>query len=391
MDDRRLTVFGTVGEDIDHATVEQMQKMMSIDRTTKGALMPDAHVGYGMPIGGVIEMDEAISPSAVGYDIACRMHLTILDIMPEAVDDRLVKFMMNKLKDGTRFGVGAHYNKGEMKDHDIMYEPIWNALPSDLETLTFKGGNTKKLEDLAREQLGTSGAGNHFADILLGTWLESGRQFVALMTHSGSRGMGWQIAQKYMQIAEDTHGREDLGNGCGYLSVDENAYWDYSALMLLAGNYAKANHEVIHDTFKKNTKIGTLHTFDNHHNFAWENDSSVVHRKGATPAHDGEYGIIPGTSGSNSYLVRGLGNEASLNSSSHGAGRVASRKQSKLAFDKEAFDAHMAELGVLHQGIAPDEGWQAYKDIERVMEMQSDLVQPAAVMKPLVVVMGGGR
>jgi tRNA-splicing ligase RtcB len=151
-----------------------------------------------------------------------------------------------------------------------------------------------------------------------------------------------------------------------------------------------ANHDLIHDHFAAAAGLHCGYRVWNRHNYAWVNEEGVVHRKGATPAAVGDIGIIPGSSGTPSYLVRGLGNAASLNSSSHGAGRWFSRKEAKRRHDEQAFLQHMAAQDILHFGLAPDETFQAYKDIEMVIGLQAGvLVEVIARMTPKVVIMGG--
>jgi tRNA-splicing ligase RtcB len=163
------------------------------------------------------------------------------------------------------------------------------------------------------------------------------------------------------------------------------------------GEYASANHELIHKHFAKEAGLEILGEYENHHNFAWEKVDEngrriIIHRKGATPAEEGIVGVIPGSMGTPSYLVEGLGNNKSLWSSSHGAGRISSRRQAKKNHDEAAYQKFLKEKDILTIGVARDETYQCYKNIGRVMDLQEDeLVESAAVMHPRVVVMGGGR
>jgi len=163
------------------------------------------------------------------------------------------------------------------------------------------------------------------------------------------------------------------------------------------GDYASANHELIHHHFAKEAGLEILTSYENHHNFAWEktgNDGRklIIHRKGATPAEKGVVGIIPGSMGTPSYLVEGLGSKESLWSSSHGAGRISSRTQAKKNHDEREYRRFLKEKDILTIGVARDETYQCYKDIDRVMELQEgELVDSVAIMHPRVVIMGGGR
>lgn len=200
------------------------------------------------------------------------------------------------------------------------------------------------------------------------------------------------MATYYVKLAEQETARIARGIPKGYewLSLETDAGREYLQVMTLMGRYAQANHHLIHDLFLKRTGLTGLARYENHHNFAWLGpDGTVIHRKGATPAATGQVGIIPGSSGTPSYLVEGLGNSASLESSSHGAGRPFSRSEAKRRHDEALFQQWMAENDILHIGVSPDETLLAYKDIDRVMALQSDLVRPAARMLPAVVIMGG--
>lgn len=383
-----IASFGELGVDFDHGAYEQLKTVMKLPVAERGAIMPDAHLGYGMPIGGVASLNRAISPSFVGYDIACRMTLSILDISPEV-------FMgnRNRLADDMRavssFGLNSGFANSERREHEVMDDPRWEIAQ-----------HIKDLKVKAARQLGSSGGGNHFFDALIGTVKEAaawhpydvGDQFVAIMTHSGSRGTGHKLATHYQKIATDYTKSIAMRvpKGYAWLSLDHDAGREYWEVMQLMGLYAQANHNLIHDHFLKRSGISQRFRFENHHNFAWLDGTSVIHRKGATPADVGQIGIIPGSSGAMSYLVEGLGEETSMKSSAHGAGRPFSRTEAKKRHEKSKFDDHMNEWDVLHIGVAPDESPFAYKDINRVMGQQEGLlVTTVAEMKPSVVIMGG--
>ena len=156
------------------------------------------------------------------------------------------------------------------------------------------------------------------------------------------------------------------------------------------GKYAYANHQIIHDSFALAVGLKRIDRTWNRHNFVWETDNGYLHRKGATPAAKGQWGIVPGTSGTNSYVVKGLGNPRSYESSSHGAGRPFSRTEAKKRHDANAFNKHMAENDIIHFGLAADETLAAYKDIEKVIDLQDGvLLEKVGVMQPKVVIMGG--
>lgn len=178
-----------------------------------------------------------------------------------------------------------------------------------------------------------------------------------------------------------------------WLSLDSEAGQEYWHLMHLAGDYAQANHEVIHATFARRTGLKALHVVQNHHNFAWQHGDSVIHRKGATPAEQGTRSIIPGSMGTASYVVEGLGHAEALWSASHGAGRVGSRSDVKQRVSMAEAKQWLAERNILVDGLSVDESPQAYKDIERVMELQveANLVRTIARMYPIAVIMAGEK
>jgi tRNA-splicing ligase RtcB len=264
-----------------------------------------------------------------------------------------------------------------------------NALRSWRETSLLRG-----LHEKAKVQIGTSGGGNHFAEIVVGEWIGSQGAFVGLLTHSGSRGVGHAIATHYAKLAEkETAKLASVPRTYEWLALDSQAGQEYYHAMQLAGDFAQANHEVIHARFAEALSTKPYMTVQNHHNFAWLHGDEVIHRKGATPAEAGVMGIIPGSMGTSSYLVRGLGNEESLHSASHGAGRVGSRAKAKATIDPEAVKRLLAEKDVLVRGLSLDEAPQAYKDIEQVIQYQLDagLIETTARMRPIAVIMSGSK
>lgn len=374
--------------DIDRGALDQMDKVMSLPVAKSGALMPDAHVGYAMPIGGVAALENAVSPSFVGYDIACRVTLSVLDISPkDFVKHR--KNIARAMRAVSSFGIGSGFQNKNRRDHPVMGDPLWKELP-----------HVKKLHTKAWNQLGSSGGGNHFFDALICQVLEkvdwlplkSGDDFVAIMTHSGSRGTGHKLATHYVKLAvqETKRMANSIPKGYEWLDTTTDSGREYLKVMHLMGDYAQANHHLIHEHFLKQSGLSSLGQFENHHNFAWEQpDGAIIHRKGATPAAMGQVGLIPGTSGTASYLVEGLGNTDSLNSSAHGAGRPFSRTEAKRRHDETYVSNWMKQQDVIHFGMEKDETLMAYKDIERVMALQKDLVKPVARMFPKIVIMGG--
>lgn len=378
----QFSVFGPAL--IEQATLSQMYQAMAIPVAKRGALMPDAHVGYALPIGGVIELDGAVSPSFVGYDISCMMAASWLPMQP---DDLLAERtrLAEALRSVTSFGLGAAF--AERREHPVMDDARWQVIPA-----------AKALRELAANQLGSSGGGNHFADLmeyrLAQSYVgdEGPESGVVLLTHSGSRGAGHKLATHYVALAEKETRQRYTGIPKGYewLNLVSEAGREYMAAMSLMGDYALANHQCIHQAFCKAIGVKPTRFVWNRHNYAWESiHGGVTHRKGATPAHSGQIGIIPGTSGTNSYIVKGKGNADALWSASHGAGRPFSRTEAKRRHDASFVADWMAQSNILSFGLAPDEALTAYKDIDAVMAAQTELVEIVGTLIPRVVIMGG--
>ncbi len=221
-------------------------------------------------------------------------------------------------------------------------------------------------------------------------------KYLALLSHSGSRGVGFQIADKYSKLAAQMHpelkqGKGDLSH-LGWLDMHTEAGQEYWVAMNLAGRFASANHRVIHKNMSKAAGFKPLAVVENHHNFAWRETLAdgrevYVHRKGATPAGAGVLGVIPGTMGDVGYVVRGRGDASSLNSASHGAGRQMSRTVALKTITKTQRDTYLREKGVTLLGGGLDEAPQAYKNINEVIAAQSDLVDILARFKPRIVMM----
>ncbi len=372
------------GEEIDPAAHDQMANACRLPVAVAGALMPDAHIGYGLPIGGVLATDNAVIPYAVGVDIACRMMMTVFDVSPDRLEQQSRRFA-NMLEDNTLFGVGKAWRDTERPEHAVM-EENWNVTRP-----------TSQLKDLAWKQLGTSGSGNHFVE-----WgeLEIGpnaRRFaegnyIAVLSHSGSRGPGSKIAGHYCRMARDLHPElpKELSH-LAWLPMDQDGA-EYWAAMELMGKFASANHHVIHDKIIKDFGADVLFQVENHHNFAWRENHGgrevIVHRKGATPAGEGVLGLIPGSMAAPGYLVEGLGDERSLRSAAHGAGRRMSRVKAKNTIRWPQLKEILRERGVTLLSAGLDESPHAYKDIDEVMANQSDLVSIKHTLRQIVNVKG---
>jgi tRNA-splicing ligase RtcB len=383
---REPIAYRTWGADIDPAAHAQMRDACRVPSAVGAALMPDAHVGYGLPIGGVLACDRAVIPYAVGVDIACRMKLSVLDMPAEALDERREQFK-NALERGTRFGVGVEHRPPQ--SHAVM-DADWRVTRI-----------TREKRDTAWRQLGTSGSGNHFVEFGILTLaardeeldLDAGR-YVALLSHSGSRGVGAAVCSVYSQIAQHSLPTDckELGR-LAWLDLDSEAGQEYWAAMNLMGDYAAANHAVIHRLVSSLLGAKVIAGVENHHNFAWLEQHGgrelVVHRKGATPAGAGVLGVIPGSMGDPAFVVRGRGVDESLHSASHGAGRQMSRKQAHNTFRFGQIRKELAERGIDVLSAGSDEVPGVYKDIRQVMAAQQDLVEIVGQFDPRVVKMCG--
>ncbi|RFS23958.1 RtcB family protein [Chitinophaga silvatica] len=379
--------FSIFGEsNIDVNAIRQMNNAVRLPVTVAGALMADAHPGYGLPIGGVLATDNAVIPYGVGVDIGCRMCLSVLDLPVSSLENK--ESYLKALQKDTVFGAGATLSK--KADHAI------------IERKEFKELNLlKQLYDKAVGQLGTSGSGNHFVEwgIITVTdqepeWGLAPGEYVALLSHSGSRGLGAQIAGHYTKLAKELCHLPEGFQHLAWLDLNTQEGQEYWTAMTLAGDYAAACHHVIHEKLIKTMGATLLRRVENHHNFAWKEvhngQELIVHRKGATPAGKGVLGIIPGSMTAPGFVVRGTGVTAGLQSASHGAGRVLSRSAAKAKIKPEEMKQILADHGVTLIGGGLDEAPGAYKDINTVMKAQTELVEVLGEFKPKYVRMADG-
>ena len=382
---RKRAPYRKWGHDLEPQSVEQMENACRLPVSVRGALMPDAHLGYGLPIGCVLATKDAVIPYAVGVDIACRVKMSVLDLPPASLDDGDAS---GRLRDAitreTRFGIGASFKKP--RAHAVMDED-WSRSPV-----------TREMKDKAWSQLGTSGSGNHFVEfgeleVAEGAALDlpAGR-YVAFLSHSGSRGVGAGVASHYSKRAMAAH--PELPKELSRLawldlaSADGAEYWWAMELM---GRYAAANHACIHRHVAANLGAEVLLDLENHHNFAWKERHDgrdvIVHRKGATPAGEGVLGIIPGSMATPTYVVRGKGSSDALDSAAHGAGRVMSRTKAKKTIEWPDVQARLRDSGVKLMSAGLDEAPMVYKNIDDVMRAQADLVESIATFRPRLVKM----
>lgn len=378
----QFAVYGA--EHIDEGALKQMDIAMKLPVTIGGALMPDAHQGYGLPIGGVLATKNAIIPYGVGVDIGCRMALSIFDI-PETHFYASRNIYKRELIAHTRFGAGHGYHGQHRSEHEVLDRAAFNITQS-----------IKQLKDKAYSQLGTSGGGNHFVEWGIIEFAEDDQplnipkgKYLALLSHSGSRGFGATIAGYYTRLAKQLCKLPREASNLAYLDLDTAEGQEYWLAMNLAGDYASACHEVIHHKLTKAIGGNLLAKVENHHNFAWKEnwngEEVIVHRKGATPAAKDIMGIIPGSMTAPGFLVRGKGEATAINSASHGAGRQLSRTKAIQQISKDEMRAILAANNVTLIGAGTDEAPMAYKDINVVMAAQNDLVDVVAKFTPQMV------
>ena len=377
-------------DEIEDGALEQAKNLANLPFVFKHiAIMPDCHMGYGMPIGGVMATRDVVIPRAVGVDIGCGM-CAVKTSLTDLKQTMLKRIMggSKEFKGGIRSSVLVGYSH-----HSKKQDKKW--MPEQLNGFTFLDG----LYEKALTQIGTLGGGNHFIEIQMGS-----DGFIWLMIHSGSRNVGYQVAKHHNQIAielnEKWFSQVPKKWGLAFLPIDSKEGQSYLKEMNYCIDFALANRALMMHNVKEsvlNACPGTKfeEMINIAHNYAAMEHhfktNVMVHRKGATKASLGELGIIPGSQGTRSYIVSGLGNHDSFMSCSHGAGRKMGRKQAIERLDFETETKILDELGVIHSIRNKkdlDEAPGAYKDISVVMANQEDLVKIEVELKPLAVIKG---
>jgi tRNA-splicing ligase RtcB (3'-phosphate/5'-hydroxy nucleic acid ligase) len=377
------TIYGK--EQIEKGALDQMNTAMRLPVSVAGSLMPDAHQGYGLPIGGVLATSaNAIIPYAVGVDIACRMCLSIWELDAIYLDQKKAEHK-RMILENSFFGMGGH--NGSALEDEVWENPNWKATAF-----------IRHLIPKAKAQIGTSGTGNHFVEWGILEVLQETEdlanlpvgKYMALLTHSGSRGFGAAIANHYSKLASQFTKLPKEAQHLAWLDLKTEAGQEYWISMNLAGEYASANHHQIHRRMAKALGRKPAVMIENHHNFAWKEElpdgtGVMVHRKGATPAGKGVLGIIPGSMANPGFVVRGKGEAGSINSASHGAGRLMSRTKALASISQADMKKILADQGVTLIGGDLDEAPMAYKNIETVIAAQSDLIEVLAKFQPKIV------
>jgi len=352
------------------------------------ALMADHHIGYAVPIGGVIAYRDKISPSGVGYDIACGNKAVRLD-MPAAEAKKNIKTIMNDIWNTLSFGVG-------MKNEDRVDHPLFEDEAWKLEVM-----KEQKLKKLAQEQLGTIGSGNHYVDIFID---EQDRVWVGV--HFGSRGLGHRLATYFIK---EGGGKDGMNVDPVLLDIKSHLGQDYLSAMKLAGRYAYAGRDWVCSRVAKLIGANILEEVHNHHNFAWAEEhfgeKMWVVRKGATPAFKGQKGFVGGSMGDVSVIIEGVESSESpksLFSTVHGAGRVMSRTQaagrSRWGRDRRRTGGAITRAmmmdwvrskGVELRGAGTDESPHCYKRLPEVLEHHKNTIKVLHTLNPIGVAMAG--
>lgn len=373
-------------ENIEEGALNQARNMANLPFAFRHiAIMPDSHEGYGMPIGGVLATKGVVVPNAVGVDIGCGMCAVKTNL------DHVTKETLKKIMSGIRERVPLGFDHHKEKQDITLMPAIENIV---------KNGIVERQFESARKQIGTLGGGNHFIEIQKGS-----DGHIWIMIHSGSRNIGLRVAEHYNRLAqalnERWHSGVEKSKNLAFLPVETQEAKDYLHEMQYCVDFAFANRKLMMqnivaafvDEFKGD--FSELEFVNIAHNYArWENHYNtnvIVHRKGATSAREGETGIIPGSQGTKSYIVKGKGNKESFESCSHGAGRVLGRKQAERTLDLQAEIASMDEKGIIHSIRSKgdlDEAPGAYKNIDIVMENQKDLVDILVELNPMAVIKG---
>ena len=392
-------------EEIDENALQQAKNLANLPFAFKHmAIMPDSHLGYGMPVGVVMATDDVIVPNAVGVDIGCGM-CAVKTSLTE-IDRDTLKNIMGEIRKAIPVGFNKHKERQDerlmppiIKDQKITEYIDSNNIPVEKYPIIAAEYNN------ARFSLGTLGGGNHFVEIQKG---DDGH--IWIMIHSGSRSLGFKVAKYYDKIAKDLNEKWRTGIpkewDLAFLPADSEEAQGYLREMQYAVDFAFASRRLMMDRveaiFKKEIKEFWLmdaakgeYMINIAHNYAeLENHFGKnvwVHRKGATKAYENLLGIIPGSQGTNSYIVSGKGEPNSFKSCSHGAGRVMGRKQAQRELNLEEEKKILEDQGIIHaiRGVEDlDEAPSAYKSIHEVMENQKDLVDIVVKLTPLGVVKG---
>lgn len=371
-------------EEVEEGAMQQVYNLANLPFAYKWiAIMPDCHQGYGMPIGGVLATQGVIIPNAVGVDIGCGMCAVKTSLTD--IDTETLKRVLGKIREEIPVGFNHHKKKqGEHLMPEVELTSVYQIVNQEFEN--------------ALTQVGTLGGGNHFIEIQKGS-----DGHIWIMVHSGSRNIGYKTAKYYNDLAKKLNERwfsqVPKKHDLAFFPIESIQAKAYLAEMQYCVDFALANRRLMIGRICKifiglveidfESMINIAHNYARFENHFGKN--VMVHRKGATSAKEGELGIIPGSQGTKSYIVKGLGNKDSFESCSHGAGRRMGRKEAQRRLDLIDEVKKLNDKGILHsiRGVRDlDEAAGAYKDIDEVMSAQSDLVEVVVELEPLGVVKG---
>lgn len=370
-------------------TIDQMETVMKKLNASHGVLCADAHLGYSLPVGGVVALEDSICVNGVGFDIACGNKCVLLDAKSQEVKSNIYR-TMNEIQSKISFGVGRK-NK-ERVDHEVFCCSYWDEI--DI---------LKSLKDKAYEQLGTVGSGNHYVDLFTD---EENRIWCGV--HFGSRGLGHSICKHFIKLGG---GQDGVHADPVVFHQDSDLGQQYLKCMEVAGEYAYAGRDWVCEKVAQILRCNILKGVHNHHNFAWRENhfgkDYWVIRKGATPAFPGQLGFVGGSMGDISVILRGkdsIESKEALYSTIHGAGRVMGRAEAKgrrhrktgellsePKVDRSAHEKWIKEKGVELRGGDLDESPYCYKRIEDVLEAHSNTIDILHTLHPIGVCMASSK
>ncbi|MGW0945024.1 RtcB family protein [Streptomyces sp. NPDC002623] len=376
---------------VEEGALQQLRNVATLPWIKGLAVMPDVHYGKGATVGSVIAMQGAVCPAAVGVDIGCGMSAVKTSLTANDLPGDLSR-LRSKIEEAIPVGRGMHDSPVEPgRFHGLAtggWDDFWGRFDGVAEAVKFR-------QDRATKQMGTLGSGNHFVEVCI-----SGDDSVWLMLHSGSRNIGKELAEHHIGVAQKLpHNQGLIDRDLAVFVADTPQMGAYRNDLFWAQEYAKYNRtlmmallkDVVRKEFKK-AKPNFEPEISCHHNYVseerYEGMDLLVTRKGAIRAGSGEYGIIPGSMGTGSYIVKGLGNEKSFNSASHGAGRRMSRNAAKRRFTTKDLEEQTQGVECRKDSGVVDEIPSAYKPIEQVIDQQRDLVEVVAKLKQVVCVKG---
>ncbi|MGW2956886.1 RtcB family protein [Streptomyces sp. NPDC001220] len=376
---------------VEEVALQQLRNVATLPWIKGLAVMPDVHYGKGATVGSVIAMQGAVCPAAVGVDIGCGMSAVKTSLTANDLPGDLSR-LRSKIEQAIPVGRGMHDDPVEPRDfHGLAtagWGEFWGRFDGVADAVKFREGR-------AHQQMGTLGSGNHFVEVCTDT-----AGSVWLMLHSGSRNIGKELAEHHIGVAQKLpHNQGLIDRDLAVFVADTPQMAAYEHDLYWAQEYAKYNRslmmallkDVIRKEFKK-AKVTFEREVSCHHNYVsrerYEGMDLLVTRKGAISAQAGEYGIIPGSMGTGSYIVKGLGNEKSFNSASHGAGRRMSRNAAKRRFSTKDLEEQTRGVECRKDSGVVDEIPGAYKSIDQVIDQQRDLVEVVAKLRQVVCVKG---